>query len=43
MARIAGVNVPENKHLEIALNIYGIGRYTARKICNSLDIEISKN
>ena len=43
MARIAGVNVPENKHLEIALtHIYGIGRYTARKICNSLDIEISK-
>tara|TARA_B100000941_G_scaffold191358_1_gene137981 strand:+ start:163 stop:519 length:357 start_codon:yes stop_codon:yes gene_type:complete len=43
MARIAGVNVPENKHLEIALtHIYGIGRYTARKICNSLDIDISK-
>jgi len=27
MARIAGVNIPENKHLEIALtHIYGIGR-----------------
>jgi small subunit ribosomal protein S13 len=27
MARIAGVNVPENKHLEIALtHIYGVGR-----------------
>ena len=27
MARIAGVNVPENKHLEIALtHIYGIGK-----------------
>ena len=43
MARIAGVNVPENKHLEIALtHIYGIGRHTAQKICNSLDIDISK-
>ncbi len=30
MARIAGVNVPENKHLEIALTyIYGVGRKTA--------------
>ena len=43
MARIAGVNVPENKHLEIALtHIYGIGRHTAQKICNSLEIDISK-
>tara|TARA_Y100000590_G_scaffold457207_2_gene609359 strand:+ start:24 stop:380 length:357 start_codon:yes stop_codon:yes gene_type:complete len=34
MARIAGVNVPENKHLEIALtHIYGIGRKSAQKIC----------
>ena len=31
MARIAGVNVPENKHLEIALtHIYGIGKKTAQ-------------
>ena len=43
MARIAGVNVPENKHLEIALtHIYGIGRHTAQKICNLLEIDISK-
>ena len=34
MARIAGVNVPENKHLEIALtHIYGIGKKTAQDIC----------
>jgi len=34
MARIAGVNVSDNKHVEIALTaIYGIGRVTAKKIC----------
>ncbi len=34
MARIAGINVPDNKHAEIALTaIYGIGRTRARKIC----------
>ncbi len=33
MARIAGVNIPENKQIEIALtHIYGIGRFLARKI-----------
>ena len=40
MARIAGVNVPENKHLEIALtHIYGIGRTTALKICATSGIK----
>jgi small subunit ribosomal protein S13 len=34
MARIAGVNLPTNKRLEIGLTyIYGIGQSTARKIC----------
>ena len=34
MARIAGVNIPNHKHAEIALTaIYGIGRNTAQKIC----------
>lgn len=34
MARIAGVNIPNHKHAEIALtSIYGIGRNTAKKIC----------
>jgi small subunit ribosomal protein S13 len=34
MARIAGVNIPNNKHAEIALTaIFGIGRVTAQKIC----------
>lgn len=34
MARIAGVNVPDNKHAIIALTyVYGIGRPTAKNIC----------
>jgi small subunit ribosomal protein S13 len=34
MARIAGVNIPNHQHAEIALTaIYGIGRTTAQKIC----------
>ena len=39
MARIAGINLPTNKHVEIALtSIYGIGRPTAQEICDSADI-----
>ena len=35
MARIAGVNIPDNKHtVIIALTyIYGVGRSQARRIC----------
>lgn len=34
MARIAGINVPVNKHTVIALqSIYGIGSTSAHKIC----------
>ena len=34
MARIAGVNLPVNKHVCIGLqSIYGIGRTRSRKIC----------
>ena len=34
MARIAGVNLPPNKHTVIALTaIFGVGRSTARTIC----------
>ncbi len=40
MARIAGVNVPTEKHLNIALTyIYGIGRTTADKICKELKLD----
>ena len=39
MARIAGVNIPNHQHAEIALTaIYGIGRTTARKICDAAGI-----
>ena len=34
MARIAGVNIPDNKHAVISLTyVYGIGRTSARDIC----------
>lgn len=40
MARIAGVNIPDNKHVVIALtSIYGIGRTTSNKLCHSLGID----
>lgn len=39
MARIAGVNVPDNKHLSIALtSIYGIGRTRSQMICQTAGI-----
>ena len=35
MARIAGINIADNKHAVIALTgIFGIGRVTAQKICD---------
>ena len=38
-ARVAGVNLAVNKHAEIALTaIYGIGRITAQKICDAVNI-----
>ena len=34
MARIVGINIPENKHLVISLtSIYGIGKSRSNKIC----------
>ena len=42
MARIAGVNVPDNKHTEIALTaVFGIGRITAQKICATVGVNKS--
>ena len=39
MARIAGVNIPTGKRVEIALTyVHGIGRTTARQICERLRI-----
>ena len=42
MARIAGVNIPQNKLVHIGLTyIYGIGDKFSDKICNALDISKS--
>ncbi len=39
MARIAGVNIPTNKRVEIALTyIHGIGHTQAKKICEKVSI-----
>ena len=43
MARIAGVDLPRNKHTVIALTyIYGIGNSRAKKILDSANVEASK-
>ena len=43
MARIAGVDIPENKRGEIALTyIFGIGRRSAQKILNEAGVDWDK-
>lgn len=43
MARIAGVNIPDNKRIEVALTyIYGVGRPLSNKILKQLKIDINK-
>ena len=43
MARIAGINVPTQKHTVVALtSIYGIGTNRARDICAAASVEPSK-
>ena len=43
MARIAGVDLPKNKVVEIGLTaIYGIGRTSAKKIMAEANIDSSK-
>jgi small subunit ribosomal protein S13 len=40
MARIAGVDIPREKRLEISLTyIFGVGRSTAQKICSALELD----
>ena len=42
MARIAGVNIPDNKHTVISLTyIFGVGHTTARKICDGAGVSPS--
>lgn len=44
MARIAGVDLPKKKRIEIGLTyIYGIGRSSSRRILNQLDINLDTN
>jgi small subunit ribosomal protein S13 len=39
MARIAGVNIPDNKHVVISLRyIYGVGPTTAKNLCDASGI-----
>lgn len=43
MARIAGVDLPRNKHVDIALTyIYGIGNARARRILSGAKVEAMK-
>ena len=41
MARIAGVDIPREKRVEVALSyIYGIGSSSSRKICEEADVNL---
>jgi small subunit ribosomal protein S13 len=41
MARIAGIDLPRNKRIEVALTyIFGIGRTSARKICEVAHVDL---
>ncbi|OGI24836.1 MAG: 30S ribosomal protein S13, partial [Candidatus Moranbacteria bacterium RIFCSPHIGHO2_12_FULL_54_9] len=40
MVRIAGINIPDNKRIEVALTyVYGIGLSTSQKILAELKID----
>ncbi|MFP4175639.1 MAG: 30S ribosomal protein S13 [Planctomycetota bacterium] len=40
MPRVAGVDIPEDKHIDISLTyIYGIGDTTAQHICDVLNVD----
>ena len=42
MARIAGINLPTNKRVIVALTyIHGIGKVTSQKICESAGVNVS--
>ena len=43
MARVGGINIPDNKHVDVSLtHVYGIGRKTAQDICDKLKITYTK-
>ena len=42
MARVAGINIPDNKHAEISLTyVYGIGKTRAKDICITIGVDPS--
>ena len=42
MARVAGINIPDNKHAEISLTyVYGIGKTRAKDICTIIGVDHS--
>ncbi|HXG30175.1 MAG TPA: 30S ribosomal protein S13 [Thermodesulfobacteriota bacterium] len=43
MPRIAGVDIPPNKRIEVGLTyIYGIGRFTSRRILTEAGVDLNK-
>ena len=44
MARVAGVELPKNKRMDIALTyIYGIGRTSATRILDKANVDVTRN
>jgi len=42
MARIAGINIPMNKHVWVGLtHIYGVGRTQAKKACEAANVKLT--
>ena len=42
MARVAGINIPDNKHAEVSLTyVYGIGKTRAKNICEKVGVSPS--
>ena len=42
MARLAGINIPDNKHVAISLTyIFGIGRSTAKRLCEVSGVSLT--
>lgn len=42
MARVAGINIPDNKHAEISLTyVFGIGKTRAKDICTIIGVDPS--
>ena len=43
MARVGGINIPDNKHVDVSLShIFGVGRKTAQEICIKLKIKFDQ-